>query len=91
MLIQVGLDALFQILEGFIHAGVAGFSFVDGSALVVGADEGGDDFVVADFDAALYVGEAADDGVFLFKGFRFWHGFSCCLKSVKPFEKCRLG
>jgi hypothetical protein len=32
MLIQVGLDALFEILEGFIHAGVAGFSFVDGSA-----------------------------------------------------------
>jgi hypothetical protein len=60
-------------LEGSFHGGVTLFAFVDGAALVVGSDEGGNHFVVADFNAADFLDEAVNVGVLGFRCFGLWH------------------
>jgi hypothetical protein len=55
-------------LEGGLHGGVAVFSFGDEAAEIDGSNEGGEHFILADFDPADFVGEAIDVWVLLFEG-----------------------
>jgi hypothetical protein len=78
MFIQIGFDPGFQVLECGFHAGVSVLAFVDGAALVVGADKGGNHVILPNFDSTSIFDKAVNGWVLGFKCFGFWHWCFLC-------------
>jgi hypothetical protein len=64
---ECGFDPGFQVLERGFHAGVSVLAFVDGAALVVGADKGGNYVILPNFNPACFLDKAVNRWILGFK------------------------